>query len=81
MLTRVLKALGDRGKSRGNPYTQNHMERQGTPCSLLLPEEPPTQLASENLCLKEARNKKDAGRNLAVPYTLCQEERDTGRTA
>lgn len=42
-------ALGDRGKISGYPYTQSSMERQGTPCSLLLPEEPPTQLASEGL--------------------------------
>jgi len=63
-------ALDDRGMTRGYPYTQSSMERQGTPCSLLLPEEPPTQPASEGLCLKRARNKnkKDAGRNLAV---LC----------
>lgn len=44
--------LSDRRKSRGYPYTQNHVERQGTPCSLLLPEEPPTQLASEGLSQK-----------------------------
>lgn len=49
-------ALGDREKIRGYPCTQSSMERQGTPCSLLLPEEPPTQLASEGLCLERARN-------------------------
>ena len=49
-------ALGDRGKIRRYPYTQSSMERQGTPCSLLLQEEPPTQLASESFCLERARN-------------------------
>lgn len=37
---------------------------------------PPAQLAGENLCLKGARNKKDAGRNLAAPYALCQETQE-----
>lgn len=54
---RVLKAWCwvTEERSEGIP-TQSSRERQGTPCSLLLPEEPPAQLASEGLGLKKARN-------------------------
>lgn len=76
-------ALGDRGGIQGYPYMQSNMEKQGTWCSLLLPEEPPIQLTSEGPCPKRDRNsikRRQEGPGSAVHYTLCQEERDTERT-